>query len=423
MKERKKIYTAGIMLIVLAMVSGCYIVNSEDAALYLDVNAMVRGESRAPLPGSVLGIRLVITGPGMEVIDKYFPPGLMAVSVGVPAGRDRVISVALDIDPADPGAVLAFGDKVATDLKPGQVKVVAVRMKPVKTKLVVPDYIGTTGDEYGRVIQFDNIGGGGRVELYGTAIGMASDYYFKPHDIAFDRGGRIYIANNYASTGYGRVVRIDNILGAAPVFYPDTGFGIVAVAVDMERSLVYYTSGINLFSSPIRENTVVLPLSTTGIGQIRGIDIDDNGFLYIAGTPQAGGYGIFYYNPFTMNIVDQVTDAMVGQLNTPWDTLVRNDRIYVSNLNGADGSKILLFDKYLSFIDGYGNTAAGIDISQGMFYGPYMFVAILNKKITVIDDTFGMNKIVSMDDINGTGWQTNPSTAVDGRAFFNFYEC
>ena len=44
-----------------------------------------------------------------------------------------------------------------------------------------------------------------------------------------------------------------------------------------------------------------------------------------------------------------------------------------------------------------------------MFYGPTRFVAILNRKITLIDedDSFATySKLVSINDMNGTGWET-----------------
>jgi hypothetical protein len=413
-----------IVLVIMMFISvfSCYMINQEPALVCFDLGSLVKGENRAPALNAVDGIRLNITGPGMDAIEKYYPPQAMAVSVEVPAGKDRAVAVALEINPLNPGAVLAFGDRVVTNLKPGEIKVITMRMKPVKTKLVVPDFIGTSGNEYGRVIQFDDISGSGRQELFGNMIGWPDNYYFKPHDIAFDGMGRIYIANNYASTGFGCVVRVDNIYGENLFPYADTGSGIVAVAVDMERQLLYYASNGYLWRCMLDDITND-QLNTTNIGTIRGIDIDEYGLLYIAGAPALGGSAIYYYDPFNQAVLYYITDATVNQLNSPWDVLVKHNLVYISNAAGGANQMMLQFDRNLNYILGYGTPAAGIDINKGMFYGPHMFVAILNKKITVIDETFSVNKIVSMDDITGKNWQTYPDTAIDGTAFFNFYDC
>jgi hypothetical protein len=419
MKEITSFYFIFI-IIILMTVSSCYIINQEPAVVCFDMGTLVKGESRAPALNAVDGIRLNITGPGMDQIEKYYPPQVKVVSCDVPAGKDRVITIALEIDPFNPSAVLAFGDRVVTNLKPGEIKVLTMGMKPVKTKIVVPD--NNAGFTPARVIQYNDISGSNPQYLYGTDIAGWDESVFMPYDIALDRMGRIYIANNYASTGYGCVVRVDTISGENPFPYTDTMFALVAVAIDMERNLLYYASANNLWRSPLDNSISPTQLSITGITEIQGIEIDENGFLYIVSSPGAAAQGVYYYDPFTENI-DPVRQYTSGILNGPRDALVKNNIVYVSNKFGQPNELILQFDRNLNLIQGYGNVAAGISGSQGEFYGPCTFVAILNKKITVIDDTNNeMDKIVSMDDIYGRNWQSFPPDG-DGSGFFIFYEC
>jgi hypothetical protein len=114
-----------------------------------------------------------------------------------------------------------------------------------------------------------------------------------------------------------------------------------------------------------------------------------------------------------------------ANLNNPWDVLFKSPYVYVANENGASNYKIIRLNKDLTSPVGYGQDAGDTgtpDTTPGQFYGPRRFVAILNRKITIIDDHNNQNldKLVSMDDITGAGWGTLPASG-DGQSLFSFY--
>jgi hypothetical protein len=160
-------------------------------------------------------------------------------------------------------------------------------------------------------------------------------------------------------------------------------------------------------------------LTITGIGTILGLAVAEDGILYIAGKDGLGNDRVFRYDPVAQSVTGQYVDTGAD----PWDVLVKAPYVYVANNNGVSGTAILQLDENLQLVKGYGDEIDGINTSPGKFYGPHRFVAIVNKKITVIDDDFfGSNKdkLVSIDDINGTNWMTLP-TSGDGQSLFTFY--
>jgi hypothetical protein len=97
--------------------------------------------------------------------------------------------------------------------------------------------------------------------------------------------------------------------------------------------------------------------------------------------------------------------------------------VYIANNNGGAGNAILQLNHNLQFVKAYGDEIDGTNTNPGQFYGPHRFVAIVNKRITVIDDDyFGSNndKVVSIEDITGSNWMTLP-TSGDGQSLFTFY--
>ncbi len=108
-------------------------------------------------------------------------------------------------------------------------------------------------------------------------------------------------------------------------------------------------------------------------------------------------------------------------LVTPWGILVKEPYLYVANPDGNDGFMIVQYDTNLQFVRGYGDPAATENTSRGMFYGPRNFVAILSNDITIVDENLGnLDKLISMNDMNGSLWQTYGSYG-SGEGFFHFY--
>jgi len=347
-------------------------------------------------PVNIESILVQITGPGMSTIEYGFEPTVTTITVVVPAGASRTISVIATASPEQESAALAFTGTATLDLSPGESKSISVTMIVSETKIVIPDYLNN------RIIQIDDISGTGSV-VYNT---------ISPYDVDFDVAGRIYIARNAAVQG---VIRINDITGAGSLDI--TGIqSIRTLAIDRINNLIYFASSTELRKCNYDgSNPVQLDTTTDSITNMIGLDVDDNGILYIVSMSNT----VYKYDPGTQSAVDSYTD----NLSSPWDIVIKEPNLYIANPYGANGYRVIQLDSNLSFVHGYGDDATSTNHNPGMFYGPYRFVAILNDKITMIDDGTSPpwnDKLIQMDDINGTNWTTYPTTG-DGQAYFRFY--
>ncbi len=389
--------------------------------MFLAMMDFLTTKAMAAVPSNIESIKVSITASDMSVLEASFAPTANSVELFVPAGSGREIRVRALVKADDPGAVLSFGGKVVVDLEPGESKEVDLNMVPYETKLVMADYIYSPR----RIIQVNDISGTGYTTLTGTNIdaklGSGSwTSYFAPYDVAFDSKGRILIANYSSATGYGRVLRVDNIAGDNPFAYPDKTAQIYALAVDYNNGYVYYATSTviyrNDFTGSAGSETTII---SSGISNILGMAVDDRGNLIVIG----------YYNTIAANAAiyidtasKTITNYYNANLNNPWHVLVKSPNIYIANASGASGYKIIQLDSSLRFVKAYGNSTASVNTDKGMFYAPRRFLAIRNDKITILDDLIGVeaDKLVSMDDIDGTNWETYPKTG-NGQSLFHFY--
>ncbi len=369
-------------------------------------------------PGNISSVTLTITGSDMGTITGTYPPDITSIVVEVPAGSDRNIELVVNIGPSDPGHVLSWAGDSTTDLEAGSTKTLTLDMRANETKLIVPDATGN------RLLQFDDISGSGQKTRTGPDIGFAGT--FLPYDVDFDSLGRIYIACNWVVTGGSRVIRIDNMDATSNTFIvedPSTMAGVNALAIDRVNDLIYFSAGNpipnELYKWDVAGSVRTL-LTITGIGKIQGLDVDENGILYIAGEDGSTNDRVFRYDPVAQNVTGQYIATSLD----PWDVIVKTPYLYVANITVVSGTSILQLDMNLQFVQGYGDNITGTNTSPGQFYGAHRFIAILNKKLTIVDDDSGStnDKLVSIDDINGTGWTTLP-TSGDGQTFFTFYGC
>lgn len=102
-------------------------------------------------------------------------------------------------------------------------------------------------------------------------------------------------------------------------------------------------------------------------------------------------------NPLAIPSVMAGYSATIGD---PWDVKVIGGYIYATY---PRVNRVSRLDQNLNFIDEYKG------LSGDVFYGPRRFVAILNKKITLIDE-FGhvfifnnLDRLVSMSDMDAAG--------------------
>ena len=402
-------FTILIMILLVLTFSGCQYSPGGTTATVVP-NLSVTG-----IPSNVTAITLTVSGPGMNPIVVNYSPPPSSISVEVPAGADRQFELIAYV--SDQSAALSFIGTATADLAPGVSKEIVLNMGLNETKLIMSDYWNN------RLIQIDDISGTGWVAKIGADFGFPGT--FAPYDIDFDSLGRIYFANNWGGTGISTVSRIDNMNATSYTFIAeDTGFvGIRSLAIDRPNDLIYYSTSNELYRWDIG-GSIRTQINIAGIiGIIRGLAVDENGILYIAGENTTLSPRIFKYNPTT-----QIFTAYgPTNLATPWDVVVNQNYLYVANLGGANGWKIIRLDLDLnpSSSQGFGNSIP--PVIPGNFYGPHRFVAILNRKLNIIDEdeNDGFNageRIVAFDDINGANWETF-DPAVIGQQFIFYSSC
>lgn len=403
----------GVLLLLLVITfSGCIFFAGSDTGIAVP-NLTVKGA-----PSDITALSLRITGPGMSPVESYYSSVPSSIEIEVPAGNDRQFE--LIAYPSSSSAAVSFKGTATVDLAADETTEIVLTMDLNETKLVIPDYRNN------RLIQIDNISGAGWTALIGTDIGWTlSD--FEPYDVDFDSQGRIYIANNFASTGFRRVIRVDDISGSNFFAFSDKASSIVALTVDRQNDYLYYSSSNQLWRVNLDGTADVSRIINVGVDQIqtiRGMAVGEDGMLYIAGNNNLGLNRIFLYDPFAQN----VTTIYPTNINTAWDVLVKTPYIYIANRNGPAGNKIIQLDADLAFIAAYGNESPAADDIPGNFYGPKRFLAILNRKISILDEAsandpplfFRGDRLVSIGDIAGTAWETYGQTGT-GTGRFEFY--
>jgi hypothetical protein len=292
-----------------------------------------------------------------------------------------------------------------------------------ETKIVIPDYSNN------RIVQIDDETGAtwiernaGTLNLNG-ATGLTS---FGPHDVDFDNRGRLYIANFYGGSGMGHncVLRMDDIYGEDLMNFSEASYdnGVTAIAVDRNNNYVYYSTNSTTLTEKLYrssyDNNDITSLSVQGgtyeIGTIRGMAVDDSGMLFLAGADSSGNPRIFRYNPSNQTVENQSTIT----LNTPWDTVVKSTGIYCANYVEGGGS-IIQIDSDLNYI----NDLTEDPGTSTTFNGPHRFLAILNRKFYIIDETewssLDTERLVIFDDF-ATSWTFfDPSMVTE--TDFEFY--
>jgi len=373
------------------------------------------------LPTDITSVELTVSGPGMNTIAVVYDGLPSSIDLTVPSGSDRTFELVVYVDTPIITAT-SFKGIATADLSQGNAEI-TLTMGVNSTKLVIPDFNNS------RLLQFDDINDTTAAVLdsgnptFNTFL-TTNMLSFGIYDVDFDNDGRIYIAENGSGSGQG-VVRVDNILGTNPSWFGSSHAGILALTVDRPNDLIYYSNGSGIYRSDLDGNGELTFTINAGVDQIqtiRGMAIDGNN-LFVAGANNLGQPRVFKYD-----IGSQLVTAIYStNLNTPWDVLVKDDFLYAANLQGIDDSIIIQLDKNLIFSYGYGiASVSGVaDTVQDHFYGAHRFVAIMNKKITIMDEdpTFGDNldKLVSIDDITGLSWDTLPEGADDGQSLFHGY--
>ena len=379
-----------------------------------------------PSASVITSVELTISGPGMNTIVVAYDSLPSSIELAIPSGSARTFELEVFVDIPIIAATSYKGTTTA-DLTQDSVTIY-LTMGVGSTKIVVPDPEWNSGLTP-RILQFDDISGLNGISLDFAILwaqGIVGLATFAPYDIDFDNQGRIYIANHAGSTESG-FIRIDNITGINPIYKnEDSVNGIVALAVDRQNSLIYYADENTVYSSDLNgeNNVTVINAADLGDPTISGLAVD-NGFLYISDTGQSA---IHKVNIDTLSI--SMIDFSTTPLISPWDVIIKKDKLYVANVGGGPGEQILEFlTSNLSLTGYYGDpvTVPAVDTSKGMFYGPRRFSAQLNDGLIIIDDYEqagdpNFDKIIQMDNINGENWKTLPAAVDDdGQTLFEFF--
>ncbi len=391
------LYAGVLLVLVVITFTGCIFFAGSDTGIAVP-NLTVKGA-----PSDITALSLRITGPGMAPVESYYSSVPSSITIEVPAGKDRQFELIAHVDPSSLSAAVSFKGTATVDLAAGETTNITLNMIVNETKLVIPDYNNN------RIVQIDEISGNSWLELIGSNIANIgwTDFDFKPYDVAFDSQGRIYIANNIGVSGMGRncVVRVDDISGSGGLVFsqPEYDYGIVAVAVDGQNEYVYYATsnaiGPSILFRSNLDGTGEAPLALTGVetmGTIYGMAVDEKGTLYIAGKNSTVVDRVFQYDT---NIQAVTAVNINASLSNPWDVLIKEDYLYIANLLGGNGFRILKLDHDLGSDQWFGDIAP--PENPGSFYGPRRFIAIVNKKIYILDDADGPESILAMDNIGG----------------------
>ena len=358
-------------------------------------------------PSNLSSYTINVSGPGMSTLEKSYPINASTVSIEVPAGSNRLIELYANNDPSSNSPVLQYIGSSTEDLKSGETKSISLTMYLSKVKLVIPD----RGNN--RVVQIDDISGSSWDVLDYTDMGIVAESNFAPYDIDFDYTGRIFIANNVGGSGgnFNTIYRVDNIDGDNPVNIGEVEYdnGVEYLVADRTNHFIYYSTTSGLSNIILKRDTknflgTVDSINIGGlVADINGLAVDDDGFLYV-------------YDSNTVKKIDLDIPSVLTTFShtefsttTPKDILVKDDYLYIGHLWGNDNWALIRANINTGQFTGFGKELYTVSNQFGDLYGVHGFVAILNKKITVIDNNMNAGnvaKLVSFDDIFGTNWTT-----------------
>lgn len=350
-------------------------------------------------------IALIVSGPDMSTIAKSVDPQASELTLEVPAGSARTFTILINT------FSVTFKGQTTVDLKPGEETVVDITPTLEATQIIIPDSYNY------RVVQISDMEGAGWTEVDYSQLGLGMTNYFDfyPYDIDFDKEGRIYIANSAEG-----VIRLDDIndTSAEWIIYSGTGLYLVkTIAIDRAQDLLYFSTGgyilyrADLNAAPLPISPTSFDLSQEGIGfpTATGIAVDEQGYLYIA---DRSNYQIIKYDSQATEGSRVVTiyNTNLGYSLDGMDVVAKDGFVYLASYDSPT-YVIQQLDQNLNFIHGFGSVK---DPPQqtGEFWSPYRFVAILNKKLYVLDDgtdpiTYNpVSRVVSFGNASGEGWET-----------------
>jgi hypothetical protein len=341
-------------------------------------------------PATFSSVSVLVTGPDISTIQKTFT-ATGTISIEVPAGSLRGFDVTAYVDPADPSAAVSFRGTALANLPAGATVNVPVVMTLNETKLVIPDM------QNRRIVIMNDITGSGWLPRTQADFGFLE--LFLVYDIDFDARGRIYFTNSNNPTGEGGVWMMENINDLTPqhIF---TGQAY-AIAVDRVRNLVYFSAGSTQSEIWVWDGTTTTQLSSGTYFQTNGIDVEQStGLLYLA-CNISGYYFIAKYRPGSGDITTY--PASEGLSEQVWDVVMKGGLVYATVINGSvpANNRVICLSSDL-------NESSLLELRRddsSNFIGPKRFVAPLNRRFYVTDDSYSTNDaVVSFSNIFDIQW-------------------
>ncbi len=374
-----------------------------------------------PDASAVDSVTLIVTGPDMDPVEVTYTILPSMIYLSVPEGVDRTfeltVELAAEYIASSSDVITSYKGAAAADITSDGV-IVNLNMEAASTKIVVPDAYNH------RLVQIDNMSGTGWSTATWTDLGFGNDYDFVPYDVDIDQYGNIYVANDVYSGSSGGIYKIDSIQFTTgttllPTYYAalDGNASVVSVAVDKRNNRVYGIAwgGVYYWDAP--GDCTKLPVAGSPVG----LAVDDEGNVYVCGdiTTTATFPWIVKFS-YSLSELATYTGGVAGTIN---DITILNGELYATK-SGA-GIQIEKFDPSnitVGPVGSFGTSGTG-GTTAGEFYGPHNFVAILNKKLTIIDGTDYFARLVSFSDIDGTNWETYGSwdNAGNGVGVFKFF--
>ncbi len=360
-------------------------------------------------------------------IPVYGPQGFpLGTPFQVPSGDGKDIEILVKT----PSVTFRWA-VTSQSLAPGESVSYSAGVTLYETKIIIPDPGSTGGGiSFRRLAQMDEIGDIASWQIIDD-VNIAStinSWEFIPWDVDFDKRGRLYIANNYTGT-QGAVIRIDDIGCSNEIAIQSiaTAPNIIGVAIDRPNDILYYISNnaTGIYRVDINNTTNNAELTiTAGITTklYSGIAVDDTGLIYVSNN-DPGNLGIFKIDP-NAAAGSRVIDSYTTSLLSPRDVMIKSNFLYI-----ADTDTSTTFHKIVQLnISDMSFNAELTNSGSYPMLGPQRFIAILNRRIYLIDenpDDFSgsIDKLIALDDIDGTGWTTSGSTGSGINQFYFFYGC
>ncbi len=405
--------------------SACSALFGGNASISFDLSAWTAETSRGPVDAAVIpvleSVTITVSGPGMAPVSETFAPDASELTISVPAGPSRTISLSAPVVPGDTSPIARRTAETTVDLVPGVNKVSLT--SSFETKMIVP----CRGSSI--IWQFDDMSGAAPLTVPGAVY---------PYDLDFDQFGRMYVGTSGAAGQ--SILCYKGITDNAPdPLQLDSGFGSTntyAIAIDRKTGILYHASyhatpapaASGLFSLSISaietgtDTPITLPASIViNNWATYGLAVDDDGILYLLTNNSSGTPCLFKLDPKlpsgSMILASQTTSTLLGAFASPptfpstptaYDVIVKGDRVYVSacqSFGSGDNSGVILelsrdLDVLRSY--GYGVVPLNSDSTTPIIPRPTKFVAITNKKFYVTDDFTGTSddRLVSFDDFD-----------------------